>query len=166
MRAVLDSGPLIHLSWINQLYLLSRLFDEVIVPPGVRDEVLAPRAGTLGLDRIQQAFAEEWLAVITPAGARRLSRSTPLSLGRGEAEALLLAEELKPDLFITDDAAARVEAIRRNLAVVGTVGVLTQARDRSLIPAVLPLLLELRGLGQWISDGLLQAVRQEEGGSL
>ncbi len=116
MRAVSDAGPLIHLSWIDQLALLDRLFEEVIVPPAVRDEVLASPAGTLGLDRI----------------------------------------------LITDDAPARAEAARRGLGVVGTVGVLTQARDQGLIATALPLLLELRRLGQWMSEALLQTVREEE----
>src|SRR6266545_7538515 len=102
MRAVSDAGPLIHLSWIDQLALLDRLFEEVIVPPAVRDEVLASPAGTLGLDRIQRAFAEGWLQVTAPARPLRLARSVADSLDRGEAEALLLAEEIRADLLITD----------------------------------------------------------------
>ena len=163
MRAVSDAGPLIHLSWIDQLGLLDRLFEEVLVPPAVRDEVLASPAGTLGLDRIQRAFAEGWLQVTAPAGPLRLTRSVADALDRGEAEALLLAEEIRADLLITDDAPARAEATRRGLGVVGTVGVLTQARDQGLVPAALPLLLELRRLGQWMSEALLQTIREEEG---
>jgi uncharacterized protein len=139
MRAVSDAGPLIHLSWIDQLGLLEQLFEEVIVPPAVRDEVLASPAGTLGLDRIQRVFAEGWLQVGEPTEPLRLTQSTAASLDRGEAQALFLAEEIGADLLITDDAPARAEAARRGLGVVGTVGVLTQARDRGLVPAALPL---------------------------
>jgi hypothetical protein len=114
------------------------------------------------MDRIQQAFAEGWLQV------RRLADPMPLTvagtdaLGRGEAEAMLLAEEFKADLLITDDALARADAMRRGLAVVGTVGVLTQARDEGFIHAALPLLLESRRLGEWISEALLRVVRENE----
>ena len=162
MRAVSDAGPLIHLSWIGQLGLLERIFEEVFVPPAVRAEVLASPAGTLGLDRIQRAFAEGWLQVRTPTRPSRLSRSAADALDQGEAEALLLAEEIRADVLITDDAPARAEATRRGLRVVGTVGVLAQARDQGLVPAVLPLVLELRHLGQWMSERLVQTVRDEE----
>ncbi len=58
----------------------------------------------------------------------------------------------------------RAEAARRGLGVVGTVGVLTQARDQGLIATALPLLLELHRLGQWMSEALLQTAREEEAG--
>jgi predicted nucleic acid-binding protein len=162
MRAVSDAGPLIHLSWIDQLDLLDQLFEEVVVPPSVRDEVLASPADTLGLDHIQRAFADGWLRVRVPTGPLRLTRNAADALDQGEAEAMLLAEEITADLFITDDALARTEAVRRGLGVVGTVGVLTEARKLGLIPATLPFVLELRRLGQWMSQALVQAVRDEE----
>ena len=43
MRAVSNAGPIIHLSWIDLLDLLAALFEEVLVPVAVREEVL--RAG-------------------------------------------------------------------------------------------------------------------------
>ncbi len=44
----------------------------------------------------------------------------------------------------------------------GTLGVLTIARDRGLVDSVLPLLLELRRLGKWVSEDLVETIRQEE----
>ena len=129
--------------------------------PQLRDEVLASSAGTLGLDRIQRALAEGWLQVAAPARPLRLARTVADALDRGEAEALLLAEEIRADLLITDDAPAREEAVRRGLGVVGTIGVLTQARDQGLVSAALPFLLELRRLCQWISEALLETIREE-----
>ena len=125
MRAVSDAGPLIHLSWIDQLTLLERLFEEVVVPPAVRDEVLTPPQGTRGLEGIQRAFAEGWLQVTAPTRPLRLTRGALDALDRGEAEALVLAEQLGADLLITDDGPARAQARRRGLGVVGTLGILT-----------------------------------------
>jgi predicted nucleic acid-binding protein len=161
VRAVSDAGPLIHLSWINRLDLLAQLFEEVVVPPAVRDEVLAAPSGTLGLDRVQQAFAGAWLQVIPPAVIPRPERVSE-ALDKGEADALLLAQQIEADILISDDSSARAEARRRGLSVVGTVGVLSQARDNGLIPEALPLLLELRRLGQWLSEELLRTVQEEE----
>lgn len=64
MTAVADSGPLIHLSWIDRLDFLELLFDEVIVPTAVRDEVLVSPADTIGLDRLEQAFASKRFRVM------------------------------------------------------------------------------------------------------
>lgn len=83
-------------------------------------------------------------------------------MGSGELEALALAQELGADLFITDDSLARREAEGRGLTVTGTLGVLTIARDRGLVDSVLPLLMELRRLGQWVSEDLVETIRQEE----
>ncbi len=160
MRVVSDAGPLIHLSWINQLSLLNRLFDQIVVPPAVQVEILAAPTNTQGLDRIQQAITEDAWLVRAPTA--RLPDNLATVLDMGEAEALVLAGELHADLFLTDDALARTEAKRSGLAVVGTIGILTQARDQGFISAVLPLLLELRSHGQWLSEDLVDLVRQTE----
>lgn len=159
MRAVVDAGPVIHLSWIDRLDLLDQLFDEVFIPPAVLGELLAAPADMLGLDRIQRALAGGRLntqaptAVVAPATGGR---------GRGEVEAIALAEELGVDLFISDDMPARRAAQERGIAVTGTIGLLKLARQEGLLPAALPLVLELRRRGQWISDALIEAVSQEE----
>ena len=164
MRVVVDAGPVIHLSWIGHLDLLAQLFGEVLLPPAVRDEVLAPPPGTLGLDRIQRAFAQGWLQVRASTAGSSLGLATAGSLAAGEVEALTLAEESEADLVLTDDAAARVVARRHGLDTMGTVGILIEARERGLVHTVVPLLLELRRLGQWLSEDLVQAMQQEEGG--
>lgn len=51
MRVVLDAGPIIHLSWIDRLDLLDAIFEEVLLPAAVRDEILAAPAMTLGIVR-------------------------------------------------------------------------------------------------------------------
>jgi predicted nucleic acid-binding protein len=158
MRVVLDSGPIIHLSWIDALDLLATLFEEVFLPSAVRDEILAAPAETVGLDRIRAALSHGWLRV----DAARPPPVTLSALGQGEREAIVLTEQIKGDLLITDDAAARVMASHRGITVTGTLGVLREARQQGFIPAVLPLLLELRQRGQWISETLIDAVRQVE----
>jgi len=163
VRVVVDAGPLIHLSWIHQLDLLDHLFEEVFLPPAVRVEVLAPPRGTLGLERVQRALGRAWLQLQAPS--TQVPTNTVGSLDPGETEALLLAAEVGADLVLTDDAAARTAARRLGLEAIGTVGVLVIARERGLIPEALPLLLELRRLGQWLSEELVQAVQQRESGT-
>ena len=54
-------------------------------------------------------------------------------LDAGEAESIALAEELKADSVLLDEAEARQEALRRGLPVAGTVGVLEKAAERGLV---------------------------------
>lgn len=54
-------------------------------------------------------------------------------LGAGEREAILLVQELNAEALLIDDLAGRKLALRHNLPVVGTVGVLKRAADKGLI---------------------------------
>jgi predicted nucleic acid-binding protein len=155
MRAVSDAGPLIHLSWIDQLPLLNHLFDEVIVPSAVRDEVLVlPPAGIAGLDVLERAFGRGDVLVSSTIDQVEADAYTG-PLDAGEAEAIA-------EIFLTDDAHARRVASRRGLHVMGTLGILRSARERGLVRAVYPLVVELRRHGQWLGRGLVEAVRDEE----
>ena len=53
-----------------------------------------------------------------------------LVLDRGEAEVIVLAEELRADAVLIDDLKARKTAVLRGLAVVGAIGVLLDAKER------------------------------------
>ena len=163
-RVVLDAGPVIHLSWLHRLDLLPALFEEVLIPPAVRDEVLASPGGTLGLDAIRDALDRGGLAVREQPAEAPPAAGAPV-LGAGEAEAIALAVAVTADLFLSDDATARRTAAARGLAVTGTIGVLKAGRERGLVDAVLPHVLELRRLGLWMSESLIEAVRGEEQGS-
>lgn len=164
VRTVADAGPVIHLAWINQLHVLDALFDEVLIPSAVRSEVLSPTGRGLGRAQIQAMLAAGRLKVQAPTTSE--DTETPWRQNgrdRGELEALDLVEQVGADLFITDDARARAEALRREIDVTGTLGVLRTARDDGLIDAVLPLLIELRRFGQWLSESLIDQVRRDEG---
>ena len=58
-------------------------------------------------------------------------------------------------LLVIDDRLGRAAARRLGLAVTGTVGVLIRAKEVGLVPAVCPLLEEIRQQGYWLSDALL-----------
>lgn len=161
MRAVSDAGPLIHLSWIGRLDLLQELFDEVIAPAAVRDEVLRVGPEITGAALLREALADGRPAVraVHDHAAVEALRA---ELDQGEAEALVLMGEADADIVLLDDRRARDRAIDQGLPVTGTLGLLRMARDRGLLPAVLPLLLELRQRGFRISADLVEQIRQEE----
>lgn len=126
MIIVSDTTPLNYLILINQAHILRELYDSVIVPQAVFDEM--QRAETPAEVRTWIADRPKWLEV-RPAQAPVMA----LKLGVGECEAIALALELHADVLLLDDRKARREAQRLGLTVIGTLAVLATAARRGLV---------------------------------
>jgi len=75
-------------------------------------------------------------------------------LDEGERQAIALAFERR-SLLLMDDLQGRGAARRLGLVVTGIVGVLVQCKAAGYLPAVGPLLRDIRQQGYWLSDELL-----------
>lgn len=74
-------------------------------------------------------------------------------LDKGEREAIQLAQELEADLIVIDERAGREEALKRNLPVIGTLGILEFAAQHGLLD--LPIALaELKARNFFMSPAL------------
>lgn len=82
------------------------------------------------------------------------------SLGKGESEAIVLAKEQRADLLILDDLAARKRALQEGLVVIGTLGLLERLRERGILPALKPLLDELKASGFYMGAEYEELLRQ------
>lgn len=123
MKAIVDATPLIALSLVGRLTLLREMFDEVIVPATVYDEVVVQGRGRPGAQELAQA---DWLQVV-PFDADATIEPLLLELDAGELSVLLLAQQLQPDWVIIDERLARRVAQAMGLPVKGTLGVLLAA---------------------------------------
>lgn len=155
MRPVSNTTPLIHLARIGHLELLRDLYGVVYVPPAVVGEARrhVDEAITAGL-------TAGWLSerqVGDPAQVQELEQTLG---GRGEAEAIALALEVSDSLLLVDERAARELARARGLRVLGSLGVLLEAKFRGRLPTVQPLLDRLRASGFWLDDRTYSAVLQ------
>ena len=81
-------------------------------------------------------------------------------LDQGEAEVLALAEEYHARLVIIDENRGRRYAQRLKLPLTGTIGVLLLAKEQKLIPALAPLLAQLKDAGLYLSPLLVTKTLQ------
>lgn len=140
---VSDSACLIGLERIGRLDILPSLFDAVVIPPEVHSEF---------------GSAPPWLSVQTPTNTA-LVASLKLRVDDGEAEALALALQLGYKLIL-DDLEARKVARHIGVKVIGTLGVLVNARQRNIIPSLKALLTELERGGYYFTAQLkMEALR-------
>ena len=128
MIVVADATPLNYLVLIGHPDVLQKLFDHVVIPSAVMEELQRPR--TPDTVRNWIASPPAWLQV---RSAKNPEVRSLEHLGAGEREAIWLAEDLQADWLIMDDWDGRQEAVRRNLPVIGTLRVLDEAADRDLI---------------------------------
>ena len=129
MNIVVNATPLIALARIDRLDLLRVLFDDVIMPKQVFDEIVVPGASKPGADVLARAT---WLQVMpTPA----MSAVDPLLTGldAGEVAVLLLAQKISPDWVAIDERQARRVAFAMGLPVKGTLGILLAAAMAGLL---------------------------------
>jgi predicted nucleic acid-binding protein len=143
MIVVPDAGPLIYLGGAGELDLLRKLYDEVVVPRVVYDEVVLAGAGLSGAQEVAEA---SWLRVEDMAPDPTLAAT----LDRGEAAAIPLAERLGAALLV-DDGQARVIARARGLQVVGTLGVLLLAKQKGYVQRIAPIVRQMTALGMFVS---------------
>ncbi len=128
MIVIVDTTPLNYLVLIGQADVLRELYGRVLVPQAVLAELQSSE--TPDAVRAWVAETPEWVEVrrVTPT-----SDDTLRKLGAGESEAIALAQELRADTIIMDEKDGRQEAVRRNLRVIGTLRVLSDAAERGLL---------------------------------
>ena len=154
---VSDTLPVRALEHLARLDWLQQLFGEVFLPPAVAAELRQPAGSFKPLE----ISTWPYLQVRAPKNAARVAilRS---SLDAGEAEAIALAEEIGADVVVIDEQAGRDVARRVGFTVVGTLGILLEAKHRGICPAVKPLLVRLQTeLRFFVSAKLSQAILRE-----
>jgi len=148
MKAVINTTPLISLAVINKLSLLDELFENVYIPMAVFKE--ATRKG-----KKHTASIESWGKNRTvDINDMKTKSALELTLDEGEAEVIVLAQEVGADLVIIDEDKARKVAKRSGLNITGTIGLLLDAKKRGKITYIKPLLDRLKEDGIYISKNL------------
>lgn len=138
MIVVSDTSPLSSLAIVGCLSLLQQIYNKVIIPQGVADEL---RNASDEENLIAGVLSLDWIEVIPAKNIELISvLRNNHNLDRGEAEAISLCLELNADELLIDERLGRREATRLGLPITGLLGILLVAKHRRLIPAVQPVI--------------------------
>lgn len=157
-KVVINTSPLIVLFKSQLADLLPQLFTEIIVPGAVWDEIV--EAG-------KTDAASRQLPTVSWAQRVNLSTVSPVitawGLDSGESEVLSFAWTNSGYRAIIDDAAARRVARTLSIPVLGTAGILLLAKQKGIIPSISGQIQALQDVGLWLSDDLVQFLKQQAG---
>lgn len=158
---IADAGPLVGLARVGRLGILRDLYQEILIPPCVFDElrVSESRPGSAAL---LEAIRLQWLVCAQLEPSQDL-QSLRLIIDPGEAEAIVLATQRAARFLLIDDKQGRALAKSRGLRIVGTGGVLLAAKEHKLIERVSPVLEQLAAGGYRLSASLIARVLELAG---
>ncbi len=135
-RIVADATPIVYLAKIGKLQLLKQLYDDVVVPPRIKEELFAGNHPEVSV--IEEAYSAGWLEERALNQAARSFQSKQLreapGLHMGESQAMALAQTGHLSLLIDeDDKTGRRVAKVWGVDAKGTLRVILEAYEAKLI---------------------------------
>ena len=124
MRFVIaDASPIHYLVLLGLAAYLERLYERILIPQTVAQELTAGQAPKAVRQWLQ--LPPPWLEVVADAASDE-TRSVSGSIDAGELAVITLALKLKPGLVLMDDRAGVKAANHHRLEVTGTLGILSR----------------------------------------
>ena len=154
---VSDTTAITHLAKINALDLLNSLYNEILIPQTVYDELTKNGKTQPGALQIMNASWIKVVPVTNPVVVAKLKARLDL----GESEAIAL--EKNADILIIDEVAGRAVAKKLVNNIIGMIGILLEAKNAGLIEAIKPYLINLRATGFRMNDELFQFALKKAG---
>jgi len=143
---IADASCLITLENINEIDLLPKLYEQIVVTPEVADEV--------------GSSLPEWVDQISSPNQALIDQLSFI-LEIGEATSIALALELPDCLLIIDEKKGRRTAKELGIVITGTFGVVMQGLDGGFIAAPDTIVVRLEAAGFRISDVLKARMRSK-----
>ena len=156
-KIVLNASPLILLCNGELDFVLPKLFTDIIVPEAVWQEI----TDGSHLDRAAQLLPElNWLKRESVSPIPDVIR---WDLGAGETEVLSFAINHSDYTSVLDDMLAKKCARSLGIETIGTGTILILAKEQELIESVEQSLRTLQNAGLWISESVIQLLKQQAG---
>jgi len=128
MPIISNTSPILNLAIIDKLFLLQKQFGEILIPPGVLEE-LRIEEELPGSYIIREAIRLEWIKV-QRVESLSLIQILQRELDKGESEAIALALQTQAEKILLDEREARRIAKSVGLQVTGLIGIILHAQDR------------------------------------
>ena len=158
-RVIVNSTPLLVLGNIGRLDILRSLYERIIIPKAVYNEIMEKNDSASHAVR----SASSWIIVETIKNPSEYALYHA-RLHSGEVETIILAQQSPfADLIVLDDNAARKTAEFLGLKVTGTIGILLKAKQTGIITQVKPILNDIMKNGFYISNHLLNMILESAG---
>ena len=152
---IADSGPIFSLALIDKLDLLDKLFDEVKISHAVWIEISKDESKPFH-KRISLYFQDK---VEQIKGFNELT----FVMDYGESESVILYKELQANFLLIDDKKARSIAENFGINCVGTLGLLSIAKDKGFVDNLKPLFDLFLQNHRYYSLDLLNAILLQKG---
>jgi predicted nucleic acid-binding protein len=156
MSVVSNTTPLNYLILIGRDEILRVLYESIVIPTAVFNELTSYRAPSLV--RHWTLNKPNWLSV---QEAPDITDSALDEIQIGERQAIVLAELVRPEFIMLDDLRARRVAQNRGLNVIGTLGILTTAAEKGHI-TLREALDDLKQTSFRVSSSLLESLADHE----
>lgn len=152
MIVVSDTSAITALLLIGRCELLLQIYGEVLIPEAVRLELSALHPVLPRFIRVQPISNHDDYARLIAL------------VDEGEAEAIVLAKEIKADELLMDETDGRRVAVQEGLRIIGLLGVLLEAKERGFIPSVRQLTAELENTATFhVSDAIKEIIFRSAG---
>jgi len=155
---VSDATPIISLAKIDMLDFLGKFYSEVVLPEAVFNEVCSNPVFT---DEAETVKNSAFIRVETVSNQQSVKILRAAGLDLGESEAIVLADSLSDSLLLMDERKGRQIAQSMGIRIIGTLGILLQAKKQGLIDKIKPLLDSLIDANIRISENLYNSVLEQ-----
>ena len=150
-----DTSPISNLFVIGKLGLLRDIYQHIIVPQAVYNELMKLKAFGYAIEEIDKL---DWIIVKKPSNPQQVLLLR-ISLDAGESEAIVLSQEINAELLLIDERAGAKKAKELGLKTIGLLGVLVKAKELGLIDSLKSILDELQErAGFWIGAKLKKEI--------
>jgi len=141
------------LSKSNVLSLLRSLYGEVLVTRAVLSELDSDKDETL--QSVKAAIKQEWVRIVE---VNVKDRELVDLLDDSEASAITYSLQHDCIPILIDEHRGKSYAISKGIPVIGTAGILIQAKQKKLVTLIKPLLQDMQSKGYWLSDNFIDTV--------
>lgn len=136
MTIVSNTSPISNLAKVGQINLLEQLYETVLIPTAVYEELIDERAGETVITAVQSAA---WLKIQSVQNQLLVGMLRSI-INLGEAEAIALAVEVNATRLLIDERLGRQAAAEQGLRITGVFGILLAAKQQGLIATVKPIM--------------------------